>query len=295
MRAIITVGIPCSGKSTWAEKFCAKEDYVEINRDNIRMHLFGLARYDDYVFTKKSEQDVTDVVDACISNSYAAKNNIVISDTNLNKKFRNILETKLETLGYTVEHKVFDIEFFDALRRNDARKDKQVPRHVMYRMYRNFLDYQEEQGEWVKYVPNNSLPSAYIVDIDGTIAINKTNRGWYDWGRVGEDEVIETTVDIVNMLHHAGNHIILLSGRDSICRKETELWLDKHSICYDHLYMRPKGSMDKDRYVKHKLFNDHVVNNFKVKAVFDDRTQVCLLWHDLGLPVFKVGDPIVEF
>lgn len=295
MKAIITIGIPCSGKSTWAEDFCPKNGYVEINRDNTRMALFELARYEDYVFTKERERQVTTVNNARMLACAIAQKNIVISDTNLNKGRREALQKHLEDAGYEVEYKVFEVEFFDALKRNEKRKGKQVPRQVMYNMYRSFMEYQEEQGRWTKYVPNNNLPSAYVVDIDGTIAVNNTRRGWYDWARVGEDDPIPSTVEVIKTLALAGNKIILLSGRDEECRKETIQWAQTYSIDYDELYMRPKGSMDKDRYVKHELFTQHVAPHFNVKAVFDDRPQVCLLWHDLGLPIFKVGDPIVEF
>lgn len=295
MRAIITIGIPCSGKSTWAENFCTKNNFVEINRDNIRMDMFNLERYDDYKFSKDREKRVTkkarELMEACAR----FESDLVVSDTGLNKGRREDLQVFLETLGYDVEYKVFDIEFFDALKRNDKRTDKTIPRSVMYDMYRHYMEYKEEQGEWTKYVSNNGLPSAYIVDIDGTLAFNDGCRGWYEWDKVGLDKPIQATIDIINGLARAGNLIILLSGRDSTCRKETIDWLNKHGVHWDGLYMRPEGSMDKDRDVKQVLFNENVKDFFNVRAVFDDRPQVCLLWHDLGIPLFKVGDPILEF
>ena len=295
LKAIITIGIPCSGKSTWAEEFCEKEGYKEINRDEIRMSIFELDRYNDYKFSRAKEQQVTEVAESAVMMCAVAKCNVVISDTNLNKGRREALERRLDALGYEVSYKVFDIEFFDALKRNDKRSDKHIPRSAMYSMYRSFMTYKEEQGEWIKYVPNNNLPSAYIVDIDGTIATNDGTRGWFDWGAVGLDDPIPTTTSITNLLANNDNIIVLISGRDEASREETEKWLEKHLIDYDYLYMRPKGSMDKDRYVKQELFNEHVSGKFNVRGVFDDRPQVCLLWHDLGLPIFKVGDPIIEF
>jgi hypothetical protein len=97
------------------------------------------------------------------------------------------------------------------------------------------------------------------------------------------------------MLYQAGDKVILMSGRDSVCRKETEDWCDKYGVKYDWLFMRPEGSMEKDRYIKEKLFLEHVAPYYNVLGVFDDRLQVCLLWYDLGLPVFKVGDPVIGF
>lgn len=296
MKAIVTIGIPCSGKSTWAEEYCKKTGALEINRDNIRMNLFDLERYNDYKFSKDKEDKVTDTHRNMINMAAMSGRDIVISDTNLNKKHRHeLVDYLLDFMGFGVELKVFDIEFFDALKRNEKRTDKHIPRQVMYDMYRRYMDYKESIGEWKKYEANETNPTAYIVDIDGTIAHNDGDRGLYDWMSVGKDKPIEETIEITNMLYQAGHKIILLSGRDSVCRKETEDWCDKHGVNYDWLYMRPAGSMDKDRYVKEKLFWDHVAPYFNVKGVFDDRPQVQVLWIDLGLHLFGCGDPFKEF
>jgi len=295
MKAIVTIGIPCSGKSTWAEQYCKETGAKEINRDNARMLLFKLERYDDYKFSKVNEEKVTDFCNDMINKAAMSGCDVVISDTNINEKFREKLINHLEFMGFDVELKVFDIEFFDALKRNDKRTDKKIPRIVMYDMYRRFMDYKESIGEWRKYEANETNPSAYIVDIDGTIAHNDGDRGFYEWMSVGRDKPIEQTIHITNTLYQQGHKIILLSGRDEVCRTETEDWCDRHGVKYDWLYMRPEGCTDKDRFVKHKLFTDHVEPYYNVQAVFDDRPQVALLWHDLGLHIFKVGDPMREF
>lgn len=296
MKAILTIGIPCSGKSTWAERYCnLMASAVEINRDKLRMEIFKLERYNDYKMTKHNESLVTAEANELISKCAEQKYDIVISDTNLNKKYRNILIEKLESLGYDVEIKIFDIEYFDAIKRNEKRKDKQVPRTVMYDMYRRFMDFLEEQELWTKHKHYVGQQHAYIVDIDGTISTNTGNRGFYEWEKVGLDSPLKQTIHIVNMLYTLGFKIILMTGRDSICRAETEDWLKRHGVEYDEMYMRPEGSMEKDRYVKHQMYLDYVVNRYNINAVFDDRPQVSLLWHDLGIHLFKVGDPLREF
>ena len=295
MRAILTIGIPCSGKSTWAEKFCDENDYREVNRDNLRMSLFNLESYNDYKMNRYNESLITNKVNDLIQKSAQNKQNIVISDTNLNTTYRVNLINKLRDLGYDVDFKVFDIEFFDALKRNDKRVNKFVPRSVMYNMYRRFMDYQEATLAWKKYKPNCKLKPAYIVDIDGTIATNDGGRGFFEWDKVGEDKPIQNVINIINMLKIAGNEIILLSGRDEVCFNETVEWCHKHGVKFDQLYMRPSGSFEKDRYVKLDLFNEHIRNQYNVLGVFDDRPQVALLWYDLGLSLFKIGDPIIEF
>lgn len=294
MKAIVTIGIPASGKSTWAEQYCHENPAVEINRDNLRMKIFKLERYDDYSFSKRNESLVSQEADRLIREAASNKQSIILSDTNLNEKYRNTLIEKLESLGYDVEIKLFHIEFFDAVKRAEKRKDKPIPRKVMYDMYRRYMDYLEYIEMWVKYEPNNKR-DAYIVDIDGTIASMDGKRGPFEWHNVGLDKPIQNVIDIINMLYSAGKRIILLSGRDKVCYTETVEWCREYGVNFDHLYMRPEGSGEKDRYVKLDLFNEHIRNQYNVLGVFDDRPQVALLWHDLGLTLFKVGDPILEF
>ena len=294
MKAILTIGIPCSGKSTWAQEFCRDvDDYVMIERDVIRMNLFKLESYNDYKMNRVNESLVTKRANYLIELAKENNQNIVISDTNLNEEYRNALVQKLEDLGYEVEFKIFDVEFFDAVKRSDKRKDKHIPRQVMYDMYRRYMDYLESQDFWVKYVPNPELPNAYIVDIDGTIATNSGNRGFFEWDKVHLDKPIQSVINIVNMLS-ASNKIILMSGRDEVCRDLTTQWCRDHGVKFDHLYMRSEGSFEKDRYVKHRLYNN-IKHDYNILGVFDDRPQVALLWYDLGLTLFKIGDPIREF
>ena len=132
-----------------------------------------------------------------------------------------------------------------------------------------------------------------IVDIDGTLAIMK-DRGAYEWGKVGNDELNQPVAQAVSALRNMGNTVILLSGRDGSCRKETEQWLERHGIEYKELFMRPAGSMEKDTIIKKKLYDDHVKDIYSVLAVFDDRPCMIRLWRKMGLFVFDCGNG-VEF
>jgi hypothetical protein len=59
--------------------------------------------------------------------------------------------------------------------------------------------------------------------------------------------------------------------------------------------MRPEGSGDKDTVVKLAIFNEYIRDNYYVRGVFDDRLMVAKLWHEMGLPLFRVGDPEANF
>ena len=56
MKAIITVGVSGSGKSTFAKELCENDvTFAEVNRNNIREELFG----DNYKQTKEKELTVS--------------------------------------------------------------------------------------------------------------------------------------------------------------------------------------------------------------------------------------------
>lgn len=292
MKAELTVGIPASGKSTWAKEQLKARNVFEINRDDIRKSLFGFENYADYKFSRKNEQKVTEKAEEMIRDAATIGADIIVSDTNLNPVFRNKLISFCESCGFEVELVDFDIDFFEAVKRDETRGDKTVGRQVIYRMYKSWLEYKGVD----KYVPDTTKPEGYLFDIDGTLADHSKNgRSPFEWKRVGEDEVIQHTKEMLIMAHNAGNKIVLLSGRDEVCRHETELWLKENNVPYDALYMRGHKVTRKDSIVKSELFFGKIAPNYNIKAVFDDRMSVALLWSDIGVPLFKVGDPMLEF
>jgi hypothetical protein len=89
--------------------------------------------------------------------------------------------------------------------------------------------------------------------------------------------------------------IIVMSGRDSVCRGDTQDWLQDNDVMYDELYMREKGDMRKDADVKWSLYKKFVDGRFNVFFVIDDRPSMCRLWVDRGFKVFAVGNQNIEF
>ncbi|TDC59557.1 polynucleotide kinase [Micromonospora sp. KC207] len=135
------------------------------------------------------------------------------------------------------------------------------------------------------------LPRAIIVDIDGTLAL-RGDRSPYDWVRVGEDQPNPAVIELVQTIAAAGRHrIILLSGRDEVCRRQTEMWLDAQRVQFDELHMRPRKDNRKDSVVKAELYRTLVESRYAVAFVVDDRRQVVEMWRDeLGLTCFQVAE-----
>jgi hypothetical protein len=143
------------------------------------------------------------------------------------------------------------------------------------------------------YVPPQpgTLPTAWLVDIDGTLALMRAGgRGPFDWHRVGEDLPNPAVIELARALAFAGYYIVLMSGRDEACRDATARWLRVHDVPHTALFMRPQGDMRKDVVVKAELFDKHVRGVWDVRGVIEDRTQVVTMWRAMGLTVAQVAE-----
>jgi hypothetical protein len=137
---------------------------------------------------------------------------------------------------------------------------------------------------------NPQLPDCYIFDIDGTLAI-RTNRGPFDWKRVGEDRVnIPVAFTFINLKISMSVQMFIFSGRDSVCRPETEKWLKDCKIHHNGLFMRPQGDISRDSIVKEIMYEENIKGKYNVLGIFDDRNQVVDMWRSLGLPCYQVAE-----
>lgn len=139
------------------------------------------------------------------------------------------------------------------------------------------------------YRPVTGTPHAIVVDIDGTLAIHN-NRGPFDFDKVETDDLCEGVATFVNLMYAGFREVILLSGRQSEWRPQTERWLEKHHIGYTELHMRAVDDRRSDCLVKAHLFDQHVRDRFDVTHVLDDRDRCVLLWRKLGLPCWQVAE-----
>lgn len=294
-KAIITIGISASGKSHFAKE---QKGFNIICRDDIRMKLLeekhgrkihGWELWKLWKF--KDEDQVTAQVDILLDIAQKEKLNIIIADTNLNKNRREKLKTRLESMGWEVEYKMFEISFEEAVKRDKYRAET-VGVEVLWNQYKQWF---AEFGLYPKYVPNPELQKAILVDVDGTIA-EMRGRGPFEWDKVGTDKPITPVINIVKAYKCLGNYkIIILSGRDGSCKDLTIKWLKDNFVPFDEIYLRTAGDMRDDATVKSELFYTHVANKYNVEMIFDDRPKVCRQWRLLGVPVSQVADPLIEF
>lgn len=274
-KVIITKGLPGSGKSTYAKDLIRKEPgkYKRVNKDDLR------AMLDDSHFSRKNEELVLSIRNSIILDSLDNGFHVIVDDTNLNPIHENRI-IKLVTGIAEVEIMDFTDVSVDTCIKRDLGRAKSVGESVIRKMYNTFLRKRKV------YVKNTNLPKAIIVDIDGTLA-RMHNRGPFEWSRVGEDHCNETIKNIANSFD---GEVVLVSGRDSICRPETEEWLQKNDIKYTRLLMRPQGNYEKDSIVKENIFEYYIRDYFCIEYVLDDRNQVVEMWRNLGLTCLQVEE-----
>lgn len=272
-------GLPASGKTTWAKEVIDNNPgkYTRVNKDDLRSMM------DNGKWSKSNEKLVLEVRDAIISEALWVGRHVIVDDTNLHEKHVHQVRTIARMLGAKFEIKFFDVDVNEAIER-DLKRPNSVGSKVIKDMYKQFL-----QPEVEAPALNPILEDAIICDIDGTLA-HGTGRSPFDYDRITEDEV-DTTIRQILKEYTDKYPIILLSGRDSSCKEKTKEWLERESIPYNELYMRPAGDNRKDSIVKRELYEQNIKGRYNVAFVLDDRNQVVDMWrNELGLKCLQVAE-----
>ena len=284
-------GLPASGKSTWAkEKINENSNYIRINKDDIRESITGK-------WTSKKEKIVISIRNSLIKTGISLGKNVIIDDTNLNPKHEQSLKTLAQELGveFEVNDSFLKVPVEECVER-DIKRDKSVGYKVIYKMYYDYL-YQDPSKKIVN--SSNKKRRCVICDIDGTLAHNYGGRNIYDLTRVKEDTPDPLVCAVLDGLDSTFGidylDIIIVSGREDDCRKETEEWLYHNMIPYKALYMRKSGDKRDDAIVKEEIYKEFIEPEYCVLGVIDDRNKVVRMWEKLGVKVMKVGGLYNEF
>ena len=284
MKVIILKGLPASGKSTIAKELVAKSgyNYQRINKDDLRHMLH------DSQWSKNNEKIILKTRDALINLYLSEGKSVIIDDTNFHQPHIDTIKSIAEKYGAECEVRFIDTPLEECIAR-DLKRPNSVGKDVIMRMYNQYLKPKREDCR-----QDPTLPDCYIVDIDGTVA-SMVNRSPYDWKNVSKDAPRPFVIDLVKTLYASGNKIIFFTGRDGICYDDSYKWLQDNVNIEFELYSRAQDDSRKDSVIKKELFDNHVKNKYFVKGVIDDRLQVCQMWYQMGLEVFRVGDPDANF
>ena len=277
-KLILCRWIPASWKSTWAK---VQKWAVILNKDTIRQGLHN------GVWSKENEKEVVKLERELCEWFMKKGVFIIVDNTHLWKNNKHIAFYKAlaEKYSYEFEMKDFYVSREEALKRDKVRENP-VGVEVIDRMIKMSANGgYPSRPTYTKQ--DTTLPPAYIFDIDGTLA-HMNGRSPYDYTKVGEDIVNEPIRNLLLDLC-VWNDVIIMSGREDSCEKETREWLKKHDIPFLSLHMRKTGDTRKDTIVKKEMYNEHIRDTYNVLGVFDDRNSVVDMWRlELGLPCMQV-------
>lgn len=146
-------------------------------------------------------------------------------------------------------------------------------------------------------------PKPYVVfDIDGTLAnikhrlhhIKGEKKDWDAFNSMLSGD--ELNADVAEIYYRFCDlrainpcPAIVVTGRFEKYRAETEVWLAKHGIKPQYLFMRQDGDYRSDDIVKEDIYNTRL-KQANIVFVVDDRERVVKMWRKVGLRCLQVQD-----
>jgi predicted kinase len=300
LKVVIARGLPASGKTTYARNWVSIDEAnrVRIEKDDIRNES---SLFKDGVYNHKrgDESIVIKERDRRIHSALSSGKSVISSDTNLVKKHVSQISAIARKYDAEIEVKdFFDVPLKELIER-DSKREHSVGEQVIRRMFH----------EQVKTLPtflefDPALPFVVVSDLDGTLTLGPKNRSPYEWSKVGQDDInlgVAHALDGIRVIDHA--KIFIFSGRNSVCRPETEDWLDRNDIEYDLLAMRPQflegtniEDNRSDEVIKAEFIEEYIVGKYNVLLWFDDRARIADMLRDVyGINVAQIGDPNYKF
>lgn len=134
---------------------------------------------------------------------------------------------------------------------------------------------------------------AIIVDMDGTICENVTDRPWYGKGAAEGMLTDAPYTDIINMLRayleEYEIQLLILTGRNDTpeIRQATLEWLGRNWFHPDKLFMRKPKDYSKTVVYKEKTYTEQIEPYYDVIMVFEDNNACVQMFRDKGLIVLQ--------
>lgn len=297
---IIMRGLPGSGKTTAALEYIETHAgfTVRLSRDDARASLFSF----DGVGNAEQEQVITRIHEEAALLALGRGHDVLLDATNLNPQFIRPWFKIAKRAGADVKFWDFPVPIATAIER-DANRKRTVGQGVIAKMaMRAGIEDDGKLPKAPKWTAppkpdltpaaewDDMLPTAIIVDTDGTLANHEGIRSPYDTSKYHLDTVHEDVAGVVRWLGEI-HQIIGVSGRDAAFSDVTsQWWRGQARVDWDELHFRPEGDTRPDDVIKAEIYEHHIRGKFNIVGVFDDRARVLAMWRAKGLTTFAVGD-----
>jgi predicted kinase len=298
-------GLQASGKDTLARAMVAEtvsgpQPAMIVNRDYLRF-MAGLD-------TKPGpyEGTITLQQHALIRAGLKAGRHVISSDTNLAAKYVKEMAKIAEFFGSEIDVVDMDTPLEVCILRDAIRGEQgghEVGSDVIRRTHSRYfangkfpanpLINRQEPARLEPYRADPTKRKAKIYDVDGTLADHTGHRSPYDYTLVHLDRPHDDVIQQMRDDYALGYALIVLSGREDLCRNATEQWLREETqlpVGYEiPVYMRATEDGRADFIVKYELFMTHIAPYFNVVAWYDDRNQVVDMARSIGIRVYQVA------
>lgn len=281
-------GPPASGKSTWAREQAEKHssEYVIVNRDSIRRSRgkYWLPSQEDYI---------TDIEEFEIRAAIKRGLSPIIDATNLNPQTISKWENLAKELKVELEIKKFYVSYKEALKRDSVREFP-VGEKTLTKFYIKYFqkEYNEEIYQLDK-IKINSKSSAFIIDLDGTLAY-AIDRGIYEYDKANSDIVDPRLKQVICDLISIGYTPIFITGRSNSSREIVLDWLRTNVFRSETLFdpwilkMRKANDFRPSVEIKEKAL-ESVEHDYNILFAIDDSSEVVEMYRNHGIYACKVN------
>lgn len=290
MNLFITVGVPGSGKTTWAkEKARQLGNTLTVSRDDIRKTLYCAGGdLTNYRFTEEKELFVCKVQEDTVRNALASGKNVIVHNTHLHQKDHDVWRAIAKEFDADFHIEWIDADIVELLKRNHKRGVNAIP---VSRVWAMFEQYRKLRG-WVPAMSyaDPSKPKCVIFDVDGTLT-KVGQRSPYDFTKVIDDPANPPVQELFRMYKAAGYACVVVSGREGTvqCAHDTAASLIGYDIdLSDGIYMREEGDHRHDIHVKEQILVEKILDKYYPVLAVDDRDTPVGMWRMNGIPCFQV-------
>lgn len=301
-KLIVTIGVSCSGKSTWAVNYMKDHPRtVRVNRDDLRKQITGLTKlgreYYDREDFRALEARITDISHEQVRYWLLKGYDVILDNTHLEQKYIDeilVLYNHLADIHFVpfiskenIDYDLLAMRFFaregpnadpEYIKRQINQLAKIEISKVIHPRTHNRIEFNEE------------LPPAIVCDLDGTLCLYGDSDP-YD-RNFEMDFINEPVLDVLQGMFCTGHHIIFLSGRNGKFKEQTSNFLQRYFQPHSYsLYMREEKDMRKDYVVKEEMIRMlQQENEYNILFAIDDRLSVIeQVWNKLGIFCFNVN------